>query len=208
MSLNDDFQLTRSSALHRLHESHKTGVNNYISRIMAKELARQDLIQDDAASREERAKVVDQCEAEFDAYCDLFDDNMIDLTDDTELTPRKLFLVDMYPEDSTSPGKWPRAYRKLCIETAMLVHHRLTSAARRVHEELLREINYRMLEFMEETPACLRRSFELDEVTVERKRKLVKICDVDHETAAKRAKLEDEGKSLRELENLMHADLE
>lgn len=175
---------------------------------MSKELERQDLIDDNSLTSQEAARVVDGCEAEFSAYCGLFgvDGATIDLTEDPEFEPeyvaRRCF-DDIYPKEGMRPIEWPKVYRVMCIETAALVHHRLTKAARRVHEELLREINYRMLHFIKETPASLRVAFELDEMTLDKKRKLSELCDVDKETAQKRAKLLEQQKDLLKLQDLM-----
>lgn len=202
------YELTRSPALHHLHESRRASVHDCITRVIDKEVTRQDLIDDTAHNSADLAKYVDRFEAEFDAYCNLFDDNFVDLTDDNETSQNEPFILDFDPHDGESPNKWPRMHRKMAIKTAALVHYRLDRAANRVHEELSREMNYSMLKFIEEIPACLRRAFELEEVTVDRKRKLAEICDADRDTAVKRAKLEEEEKCLRELENIMQVQLE
>lgn len=173
---------------------------------MVKELERQDLIDDNTLTSQEASRVVDLCDSEFQAYCALFDHggDTIDLTDDIDSVSMR-FFDEIYPADGANPGAWPKAYRVMCIETAALVHHRLTKAARRVHEELLREINYRMLHFVKETPAALRAAFELDEMSPDKKRKLTELCDVDKETAQNRTKLQKQQEDLLELQDLMKA---
>lgn len=201
-------ELIHSPALHHLHESRRASVHDCITRALDKETTRQDLIDDTAHNSADLAKYVDRFEAEFDAYCNLFDDNFVDLTDDNDTSPNEPFLLDFDPDDGMSPNKWPSMHRKMAIKTAALVHYRLDRAANRVHEELSREMNYSMLKFIEEIPACLRRAFDLDEVTVDRKRKLMEICDADRDTAVKRAKLEEQEKCLRELEAVMQVQLD
>lgn len=186
-----------------LRQAQESSVRDYISSIMSKELERQDLTDDNSRMFQEADAVADLCEAEFRAYCHLFGagDRRIDLTEEEGL-PMQVF-EDIYPAKGVPPILWPKVYKVMCIETAALVHHRLTKAARRVHEELLREINHRMLHFIKETPASLRAAFELDEMSVDKKRKLTELCDVDKETAAKRAKLLGQQADLGKLQDLM-----
>ncbi|EJT49050.1 hypothetical protein A1Q1_01881 [Trichosporon asahii var. asahii CBS 2479] len=190
-----------------LRRTQESAVSDYIGSIMSKELERQDLIDDNSLLSQEAAEVVNLCAAEFVQYCVLFG-GTIDLTDDVEPPESKKFFDDIYPAEGTEPIEWPKAYKDMCIETAALVHHRLTKAARRVHEELLREINHRMLRFIKETPASLRTAFELDAMSPEKKRKLSELCDVSKEVAEKRTKLLDQQKNLLELQDLMRTGLD
>jgi hypothetical protein len=194
-------------AFEDLRRTQESAVSDYIGSIMSKELERQDLIDDNSLLSQEAAEVVNLCAAEFVQYCVLFG-GTIDLTDDVEPPESKKFFDDIYPAEGTEPIEWPKAYKDMCIETAALVHHRLTKAARRVHEELLREINHRMLRFIKETPASLRTAFELDAMSPEKKRKLSELCDVSKEVAEKRTKLLDQQKNLLELQDLMRTGLD
>lgn len=196
-------ELTHRTALKQLRDLLESQSRDYVADFMSKELSRQDHVDEHTFASEDAASILDTCERELKTFCTRIN---VD-TESSGGQPRR-FFEDIYPRETAGTTVWPQAYQALCVETATLVRLRLTRAAKRVHAEILREINHRLLRFLKSIPATLRAAFELDELSRERKRKLSELCDVDRATADERAKLQRQQESLIEAQNMMKDTVE
>lgn len=108
----------------------------------------------------------------------------------------------LYPAEDAPPSDWSPEFTHLYCQTAARLMSYLGLAADTVYNDLSRDVNYRVLEYVAAVPGALRRELGLDDVSAAARRRAKRLCDAERGTSAKRLRL---GRDCAELERLERA---
>lgn len=110
----------------------------------------------------------------------------------------------LYPK---APGNlssdWSPQFKDLYYQAIARLRGHLDLAADTVYNDLSRDLNYRVLQYVEGVPGALRQELGLHDVNEDVRERAKRLCEANRETAAKRRKLAGECAELEKLEKAL-----
>lgn len=110
----------------------------------------------------------------------------------------------LYPK---APGNlssdWSPQFKDLYYQAIARLRGYLDLAADTVYNDLSRDLNYRVLQYVEGVPGALRQELGLHDVNEDVRERAKRLCEANRDTAAKRRKLARECAELDELEKVL-----
>lgn len=122
----------------------------------------------------------------------------------TSATSSEFAFTPLYPEKAADPSSgWSPEFMHIYRQAVARLRSYLNLAAATVYNDLSRDLNYRLLEYVGGVPGALRHELGLNEVSKEAKERAKRLCDAGNGTAAKRRKLNQDCKELDRLERAL-----
>lgn len=204
-----------SRALHELRRPHEKAATTFARDLLRKEEARKDFTVYRPRFEEDTARIAwelgprDTPTIEFSTSADqtqtaLFHSSSARPNATASATGSEFAFTPLYPEKAADPPSgWPSEFKHLYCQAIARLRSYLDLAAATVYNDLTRDLNYRLLEYVNGVPGALRHELGLNEVSKEAKERAKRLCDAGNGTAAKRRKLNQDCKELDRLERAL-----